>query len=178
LNQTWGGAVATLGLGLLTLKGLAIHQGDLLVLVCAIFTALHIIILSKMSKTIEASVLAFVQLVVVGALSLIWSFIDGGLQMPTSYSVMWAVLIIGVLGTAAAYFIQTKAQIGSPPSRIALILVLEPVFGGLFGYFLGGDRLGVANLVGAFLIITGMVVTEFEVEAIKKWRVFPTKLKN
>ncbi|MCF5225835.1 EamA family transporter, partial [Pseudomonas syringae] len=41
-NQALGGAIATVGLGMLTLRGLDIHLGDLLVLVCAIFTALHI----------------------------------------------------------------------------------------------------------------------------------------
>ncbi|MCF5226995.1 EamA family transporter, partial [Pseudomonas syringae] len=139
---------------------------------------LHIIILSEVSKKVDAAVLAFVQVAVVGMLSLLWSFIDGGFQVPTSGSVMSAVLIIGVIGTAAAYFIQTKAQIASPPARIALILVLEPVFGGVFGYFLGGDRLGAVNLVGACLIVAGMVVTEFEVEAVRKWRIRTMKLRN
>jgi drug/metabolite transporter (DMT)-like permease len=55
-----------------------------------------------------------------------------------------------------------KAQVESPPTRIALILVLEPVFGGLFGYLLGGDRLSAINLSGAALIIVAMVVTEFK----------------
>ncbi|TDV59263.1 DMT family transporter [Pseudomonas sp. LP_7_YM] len=177
-SQALGGAIATTGLGMLTLRGLEIHVGDLLVLVCAIFTALHIIVLSEVSKKVEAAVLAFVQIAVVGVLSLLWSVMDGGFQIPASGSVMSAVLIIGVIGTAAAYFIQTKAQIASPPARIALILVLEPVFGGVFGYFLGGDRLGVVNLVGACLIVAGMVVTEFEAEAVRKWRIRTMKLKN
>ena len=170
-NQMLGGAIATVGLGMLTLQGLSVHQGDLLVLVCAVFTGLHIIILSNVSKHVESAVLAFIQIGVVGALSTLWSLFDGGFQMPTSYSVSLTVLIIGIVGTAAAYFIQTKAQIASSPARIALILVLEPVFGGFFGYFLGGDRLGVVNLVGACLIVAGMVVTEFEADAIKKWRI-------
>jgi drug/metabolite transporter (DMT)-like permease len=177
-NQALGGAIATIGLGMLTLRGLAIHLGDFLVLVCAIFTALHIIVLSEVSKKVEAGVLAFVQVAVVGVLSLLWSFMDGGFQVPASGSVMSAMLIIGVIGTAAAYFIQTKAQIASPPARIALILVLEPVFGGVFGYVLGGDRLGAVNLVGACLIVAGMVVTEFETEAVGKWRNRTMKLKN
>lgn len=173
-----GGIIATVGLGMLTLRGLEIHLGDLLVLVCAVFTALHIVVLSEVSKKVEASVLAFVQVAIVGIFSLIWSFMDKGFQMPASGSVISAILVIGVVGTAAAYFIQTKAQMTSPPERIALILVLEPVFGGFFGYFLGGDRLGAVNLVGACLIVAGMVVTEFEPEVVKKWRVRSMKLKN
>ncbi|WP_296260112.1 MULTISPECIES: DMT family transporter [unclassified Pseudomonas] len=177
-NQALGGAIATVGLALLTLRGLAIHYGDLLVLVCAIFTALHIIVLSDVSKRVDAAVLAFVQITVVGGLSLLWAFFDGGFQLSTTYSATSAVIIIGVLGTAAAYFVQTKAQVTSSPARIALILVLEPVFGGIFGYFLGGDRLALVNLAGACLIVAGMVVTEFEADAIKKWRSRAMKLRN
>ncbi|WP_425503066.1 EamA family transporter [Pseudomonas quercus] len=72
---------------------------------------------------------------------------------------------------------QTKAQVTASPTRIALILVLEPVFGGFFGYYLGGDRLGTVNLIGACLILIGMVVTELNADALKKWQFRTTKIK-
>jgi len=160
-KQATGAVIATVGLALLTLKGIRIHLGDLLVLACAVFTALHIVILSKYSKDVDALVLAFVQVLVVGLLSLLWSYGEGGIEMPRTAEVLWAIGVIGAAGTALAYFVQTKAQVQASPSSIALILVLEPVFGGLFGYWLGGDRLGVVNVLGACLIVLGMVVAEW-----------------
>lgn len=166
-KQVMGAMIATVGLGLLTLNDISIHLGDLLVLACAAFTALHIALLSKYSKGIDSAALAFVQVLVVGVLSLVWSLGERSLGIPDTSAVFWAIGIIGVAGTALAYFVQTKAQVQASPSKIALILVLEPVFGGLFGYLFGGDRLGMVNIVGAFLIIVGMVVTEFKTESLR-----------
>ncbi|MGF6094287.1 DMT family transporter [Pseudomonas sp. 18175] len=159
-QQLLGGLTATAGLALLTLKGLSIHLGDLLVLICAAFTALHIVTLYVISKRTDTAALAFLQISTVAILSLIWSVSAGEFKLPKSLSVTYSILIIGIVGTALAFFIQTKAQTTASPSTIALILVLEPVFGGIFGYFLGGDRLSTINMAGALLIITGMIISE------------------
>ncbi|WP_080970724.1 DMT family transporter [Burkholderia cepacia] len=160
-QQLIGAVIATIGLGLLTIKGLSVHFGDILVLGCAASFALHIVILSRASKSAHSGRITLVQILVVGLASLAWSVMFGEFSLPKTGSSIWAIVIIGVLGTTLGFFVQTKAQISSPPSRIALIIVLEPVFGGLFGYFLAGDRLSGLNLIGAMLIILGMVVTEY-----------------
>ncbi|MGF6920542.1 drug/metabolite transporter (DMT)-like permease [Paraburkholderia sp. 40] len=54
--------------------------------------------------------------------------------MPHTAQALWTIVIAGIGGTAIGYIVQSRAQVESPPSRIALILVLEPVFGGQFGY--------------------------------------------
>ncbi|MGB8419382.1 DMT family transporter [Paraburkholderia sp.] len=147
-QQAFGAAMAAVGLALLTLSAFSVHVGDLLVLGCAVFTALHIVVLSKVSKNHDAEVLAFVQVMVVGVLSLAWSVVTGGFSIPHTSQALTTIVVVGIGGTAIGYFVQTKAQVESSPSRIALILVLEPVFGGLFGYLLGGDRLSAVNLSG------------------------------
>lgn len=159
-RQAAGAVLATAGLGLLTLRELSVHLGDLLVLVCAVFTALHIVLLSKYSKHIDPLPLAYIQVLVVGMLSLLWSELEGTFTPIKTLGVFWALIIIGVLGTALAYYVQTQAQVEAKASTIALILVLEPVFGGFFGYLIGGDRLTGANVVGACLILLGMLATE------------------
>ena len=37
---------------------------------------------------------------------------------------------------------------------------MEPVFAGLFGFLLAGERLSVGGWLGAALILAGMLVTE------------------
>lgn len=160
-QQTVGAIVAAIGLGLLTVQDLSVHAGDMLVLACAVFTALHIVVLSKSSKGADIELLAFMQVLVVGLLSLAWSVQTRQFSIPHSHQAIWTAIIVGIGGTAVGYFVQTQAQVESPPSRIALILVLEPVFGGLFGYFLGGDRLSAINLAGAVLIVMAMIITEY-----------------
>ena len=160
-QQAFGAVVAAVGLALLTISSFSVDVGDLLVLGCAVFTALHIVVLSKVSKSHDAEVLAFVRVMVVGVLSLVWAGSTGELSVPHTSEALTTIVVVGIGGTAIGYFVQTKAQVDSSPSRIALILVLEPVCGGLFGYLLGGDRLSAINLSGAVLIIVAMVVTEY-----------------
>jgi drug/metabolite transporter (DMT)-like permease len=156
--------IAAIGLGFLTMNELSLNRGDLLVLCCALFMALHIIILSKVSKNHDAEVLAFIQVTVVAALSLIWSTGMRQMSVPNNFQAISTLLIMGIAGTSLAYYVQTKAQVASTPSTIALILVLEPLFGGLFGYILGGDRLTMANMFGAGLMIIAMVIAEIKLK--------------
>lgn len=160
--------MATIGLALLTLRGLSVHLGDMLVLLCAASFALHIIILSKVSKSGDVISLSFVQIAVVGLCSLIQALVFDEFSIPHQNSVWTAILIIGILGTALGFYVQTRAQVESSPNRIALIIVLEPVFGGLFGYLLAHDRLTLQNWVGAVLIILGMLVTEWQIKRKKQ----------
>jgi drug/metabolite transporter (DMT)-like permease len=159
-GQIMGAFLATIGLALLTLKGLSIQTGDLLVLICAASFALHIILLSRASKIANLLNIAFIQILVVGLLSLAQSMIFQELSAPKSAATINAILMIGILGTAIGFYVQTKAQVASSPNRIALIIVLEPAFGGFFGYVLAGDRLSVVNWIGAALIVAGMLVAE------------------
>ncbi|MNE27579.1 EamA-like transporter family protein [compost metagenome] len=163
VQQVLGALIATLGLAFLTAQDFSIRFGDLLVLGCALSFASHIVILSRASKGTHSGRITLVQLVVVGLLGLVWSLGFGEFSMPASSETWVAVLVVGVAGTALGFYVQTKAQIQSPPSRIALILVLEPVFGGLFGYWLAGDRLTPLNLFGAALILVGILATEIRI---------------
>jgi len=159
-RQVVGIFLATIGLALLTLKGLSVRRGDLLVLMCAASFALHIILLSRASKMADAFNIALIQVAIVGLLSLAQSVVLGEWAIPPTGAAVNAIVVIGILGTALGFYVQTKAQVASSPNRIALIIVLEPVFGGLFGYFLAGDRLTMYNWIGAALIVAGMLVTE------------------
>jgi drug/metabolite transporter (DMT)-like permease len=58
-----------------------------------------------------------------------------------------------------AFAVQTYAQRFLSPTKTALILITEPAFGGIFGWF-AGERLGVGGVAGAVLILSGMVVAE------------------
>jgi drug/metabolite transporter (DMT)-like permease len=166
-QQIVGASLAAFGLALLTINDFSVHIGDALILACAVFTALHIIVLAKVSKNHDVALLAFIQVFVVALLSLLWALFSGQLSLPHASHTYSTIVIMGVAGTAIAYFVQTKAQVQTSPNKIALIIVLEPVFGGLFGYWLAGDRLTAMNMFGAALIIVAMVVTEMKVQVIK-----------
>lgn len=158
--QMFGAVLATTGLGLMTLKGLNVEPGDLLALLGAAAFALHIILLGRASKVADIFNITFIQILVVGILSLAQGLVFQEFSVPHGAVAIRAVVIVGILGTALAFYVQTKAQVASSANTIALIIVLEPLFGGLFGYLLAGDRLTVVNWVGAVFIVAGVLVAE------------------
>lgn len=152
--------LATVGLGLVTLRGLEPHRGDVLVLGCALAFAVHITVLSVLSPRAHAGRLTLVQLATVGVLGLAWAGGTGEVTVPATTQVWVALGVTALVASAFAYWVQTRAQATVPPNRIAVIFALEPVFGGLFGYWLAGDRLTPLNLVGAAVILAAMLLTE------------------
>ncbi|WP_395589263.1 DMT family transporter [Pseudomonas sp. TR47] len=168
LKQAMGAFVALVGLGLLSLNGYAIHSGDLLILGCAIFFAIHIVVLAKINFSSSSLVLAFIQLLVVGFLSLAWSVWAGEFSVPDTASSLTVTLVVAVFGTALAYFVQTRAQAVLSAQKVALLLIFEPIFGAFFGYLLAGDRFTVMNITGAVMIISGMLVSELRLPRLRR----------
>ncbi len=66
----------------------------------------------------------------------------------------------GIFASTLAYLIQTAAQRRLSTARTAVILTLEPVFAGLFGFALAGERLGPLAFLGAALIFGALLLVE------------------
>ena len=76
--------------------------------------------------------------------------------MPRGATVWGALLVTGIFASALAYLVQAWAQKRTSATRTALLFSLEPVFAGIFGYALAGDRLGLLGWAGCAVILTGM----------------------
>ncbi len=101
--------------------------------------------------------LAFVGL---GVLALAWSAVTGDLAAPAGAQVWLALAVTAVLASAAGFLVQTRAQREVSPTKTAVILTMEPVFAGLFGFLLAGERLEARGWAGACCILAGMLVAE------------------
>ena len=152
-------ALATVGLGLLALHGLTIGRGEAITLLCAAAFALHIVGLGEWSASRDAYGLAVVQLAVVGIGCGLFAA-PGGIVVPDEASVWWALALTALAATAVAFVVQTWAQAHVAPTRAAVIMTMEPVFAGLFGVSVAGERLGVRELAGAALILAAMLAVE------------------
>lgn len=151
-------ALATFGLGLISLRGFAVGTGELLTLVCALCFAVHIVGLGEWASRNDAYPLAVVQLATVGGCCLV-AALPGGLTPPPDLAAWSAVALTAVFATAFAYVGQTWAQARLSPTRAAVIMTMEPVFAGLFG-FLAGERLGLRTLVGGAVVLAAMYLVE------------------
>jgi len=158
----WAAAgVSAVGLYLLSGAGdgLAL-RGDGLVLLCAFAFAAHILVTARGVADHDAGALLVVQLCVCGLVCLAIAVMAGDLELPRGATVWSALLITSLVASALGFFVQTYAQRHAPPARTALILTSEPVFAGLFGWLLAGERLSIVALLGAALILAAIVSME------------------
>lgn len=151
--------LATVGLGLLSLKGLAVGGGELLTLGCAAAFALHIVGLGRFASAFDAYGLAVVQLLAVTALCAVVA-VPGGLAAPPDGGVWAALVLTGLAATALAYLVQTWAQQHLSPTRTAVVMTMEPVWSAVFAVLVAGEVLGLRALAGGVLVLGAMVLTE------------------
>lgn len=155
-----GIAVAVAGLWLLTGGVDGWGVGETRVMLCAVAYSFHMIVLGGAGREHDATALTLVQLVTVAVACGAISVATESAPLPSGASLWVALLVTGVLASAVAFAVQTYAQRHLSPTRTALILTTEPAFGGLFGWWLGGDRLGSWEFAGAALILGGMFLAE------------------
>jgi len=156
-----GAALALAGLWLLSNAGSDATWStvDSLVAVCAVAYSLHMIVLGATDERHDTAALTLVQLVTVGVVCALISLLKESASLPADGYVWFAILVCGVLASAVAFVVQTWAQRRIPPARVALILVTEPAFGGLFGWWTAGVW-PVREVAGAALMLGGMVTSE------------------
>ena len=151
--------VATAGMGVLTLQGLHVGVGELMILGSALLYALHICGLGAWS-TPETSVgSSIVQLAVIALISLVGAA-PGGITLPHRGS-DWAVLIyMGVVVGGLGLLGQVWGQAHLPPTRSAVIMSMEPVFAALFAVTLGGEQASVRMILGGLMVLAAMLLVE------------------
>jgi drug/metabolite transporter (DMT)-like permease len=159
-----GFALATIGLGLMTLEGNlgSIGRGDLLTFFCALAFACHVLTLGRFSSSVGFELLAIMQVFTAA----IWaSLLFRGMEQPHVEwrpAVVWAILITGILCTALAFSVQAWAQQHTTSTRTALLYMLEPVVAWITSYFLAGEGLSGRGAAGATLILGGVLMVELK----------------
>jgi drug/metabolite transporter (DMT)-like permease len=171
--DTYAGALlAFAGLVLLTtppgsgsamLSGM--HMGEWLSLLCAVAFAAHLLTIARAAPKVGFSLKAARRLgtlqIGFAALTMLVTLPLGGAMRFEPAPVLWlALAVTAVLATAAAFTIQSWAQQHLPASHTALIFTLEPVFAWLTSLVFFGERLGPRAMLGAGLILAGILFAE------------------
>lgn len=159
-GATWAAvALATAGLGVLTLDGLSLGYGEAITLVSAVLYALHIVGLGAWSNAREALGMSIVQLLVIAVVCLVATAPDGIVLPPTPadwLSVVYMALFAGALALIG----QTWAQAHLAPTRTAIIMSMEPVFAAFFAVLLGGESVTGRMVAGGLMVLAAMLVVE------------------
>ena len=161
---TWIGAVlAVIGMYLLSVnEGFHIEMGDLLVLVCAVFFAGHVVVISLLSSKIDPVKFAAGQFVVCSAFSFIGAFSFETMTFAGIWAGIVPILYGGLMSVGVAYTLQVVAQQEAKPAHAAIILSLESVFAALAGWVLLGEILTTQALIGCGLMLCGMLLSQIK----------------
>ncbi|KRE55754.1 permease [Phycicoccus sp. Soil748] len=159
-GSTWlAVGLATVGLGVLSLRGLSIGFGEGLTLAAAVLYALHIIGLGRWSTARSATGLATVQAFVITLVTLVGA-LPGGITLPSTGGQWSSLLYMALVAGAVALWAQTWAQSHMPAARAAIVMTMEPVFAAFFAVLLGGESLTARMLLGGGLVLAAMYVVE------------------
>lgn len=152
-------ALATLGLAVLSLRGLAVGFGEAVTLASAAVYAVHILGLGAWSTQRDAVGLSTVQMLAIASVCTVTAA-PGGITLPPDGGVWAAVLYMALVAGAGALVVQTWAQAHLPATRAAIVMTTEPVFAAVFAVLLGGESLGLRVLLGGALVLGAMYLAE------------------
>ena len=157
---SWGCRVPWLGCSVTTGAGSVQVLGDVLVLVCALAFALHIVAVSRWATTLPVLQVNGIQLIVAALLAALATILStGGFPRPT-LGVWGAALFLGLIATAFVFALQLKLQRYTSATHTALIFALEPVFAALFSWLWTGEALTLAVWLGGSLMLLGVIAAE------------------
>ena len=161
--QVWLGVVlAVMGLYLLcmTSESFSLSKGDFLVLICAGFFSLHILIIDYFSPKVDGVRMSCIQFFVCGVISTAIAFVFENPSFSAILSGWLPILYAGVLSCGVAYTLQIVGQKNMDPTVASLILSLESVFSVLAGWVILHQTLSVRELFGCVLMFLAIILAQ------------------
>ncbi len=155
------GVVAVIGLPGESSGGML--RGNLFLLGAAVAWALYTVMgrlltregLSPLTVTLWANLFGVLFTAPIAA----WQWSRTSFSLPTEPLTWTGVLYLGVLATAAAFYLWNKGFEYVQPSTGSLYLFVQPLVGGALGAALLGERLSPGFFVGAVLIVSAIYLS-------------------
>ncbi len=165
----WIGIVLSLvGLYLLCItNSFTIAASDMLILLCALFFALQILLVDRLPE-INGMHLCCAQLFVVAIISTVLMFVFEASSLVLILKHWMPLVYIGVFSSTIAYTLQIVSQKGSNPTVVSLLLCLESVFAVLTGWIIQGDTLTPREILGCCLMFAAVTLASIPIKDKKR----------
>ena len=163
--EAWLGALLAVG-GLYFLsvtENWHLAIGDVLVLISAIFWAIHVHIIDHYTSRLDSLPLAFYQFFFCGIASMGIAGIFEPLNRTAILQAWLPIMYAGLFSTAIAYTLQVVAQKEAHHTHAAILLSLESVFAVIGGMWLLGETLTPRQWQGVVLMFIGMLLSQFRI---------------
>jgi len=160
--HSWFAALLALaGIWLLSGNGKPqLAPGDGLIMLGALFWALHMIYVGKYSPGIDFVWFAVGQYLVASLLHLVAGVSFEASTIANLPATAWAVAYNGVFSVACGFTLQVIGQKHSPPADAAVILSMESVFAAVFGYLFLSEQLSPIQIGGCIVILAAMLIAQ------------------
>lgn len=161
---TWIGAVtATVGLYFLSInEDFTIQLGDLLQLIGAFFWAIHIQVIDRFVKKVDAVKLSSAQFATCSVLSLIVAFITEEIVPGQIFLALVPILYGGLMSVGVAYTLQAIGQSHAKPAHAAIAMSMEAVFAAIGGMIILHETMSLRGFLGCALMMAGILITQTE----------------
>ena len=138
-----------------------IRFGDSLVLVGALFWALHIIYIGKIIDQFDLPFfIALLQNLLVAGLSFLLAAIFEEIDFSKIRLETFEILYAGILSGGAAFALQLFGQRNISPVPAAIVMSLEGVFAAIAAWFILNQILGLNNIIGCVLILGAILLSQ------------------
>ena len=137
--------------------------GELLCIIAALTYAAAIIITDRVAGVYDPLTFGIIYVGFMGAFGMIASFVTETPHLPQS-GTQWALLLIlAIVCTAFGFALQPVAQKPLTSESAGIICAVNPLTTAVMGWLFMGDVLGLSGIVGAALIITGIVLPNMKI---------------
>lgn len=176
-NIWLGVAITVVGLYLLCVnESLKFQMSDILVLICSVVFAMHILVIDRFSPLVDGVRMSCIQFFTCGIISAIPMLICEATPanisewiVPLATFDAWKpILYAGVCSSGIAYTLQIIGQKDVNPTIASLLMSLESVFAVLAGALLLKERLSAKEIIGCVLIFIAITLAQIPITPKKK----------
>ena len=143
------------------INNVEVRFGDTLVLIGAIFWALHIIYIGKIILKFDLPFfIALMQNLIVATLSFILVLIFEEVDFSKIKLETIEILYAGILSGGAAFALQIFGQRNISAAPAAIVMSLEGVVAAIAAWIILSQILGANNIIGCLLILSGVLLSQ------------------
>ena len=163
---------SAVGLYFLCMNGgkFTFQAGDILLFVCAIFFAGHIIVIDMFNDKVSTLRYCTVQFVAVGVFDIIAGLLFGHVTWEGFVACLGPIIYCGIMSTGIAYTFQIIGQKFTPPTVAALLFSTEGFFSVVFESILEKTVPSSTMFLGCSLMLIGVILSQLPADVFKKMR--------
>ncbi len=153
-------ALAVVGLALLSgLKG-GFNVGELILLLCALLFAGHILVVNHFASKTDPVALSMMQFVCCAVLSTLIALFTEQTGWDAIWRAKWSIAYAGILSSGVAFTLQVVAQKHTDPTVASILMSMESVFSCICGWIILHDTLSGMELVGCGLMFAAVILAQ------------------